>query len=88
MSQDAVQRALTGQGESNTTEYKGTFDPDDTGSWCEIVKEIVAIANSGGGMILFGIDDDGQLSSQDTSRVLDVDPAEIVDQINKYTGRQ
>ncbi|MFB6271926.1 MAG: RNA-binding domain-containing protein [Salinibacter sp.] len=88
MPQDAVQRALNGQGETNTTEYKETFDPDDTGSWCEIVKEIVAIANTGGGMILFGIDDDGQLSSQDTSPVLNVDPAEIVDQINKYTGRQ
>lgn len=88
MPQDTVQRALSGLGETNTTEYKETFNPDDTGSWCEIVKEIVAIANTGGGMILFGIDDDGQLSSQDLSPVLNVDPAEIVDQINKYTGRQ
>jgi len=46
---DLIQKALTAKRESKSVEFKETFDPTSPGDWCEVVKDIVAIANSGGG---------------------------------------
>jgi len=49
--------------ESKHTDFKGRFDTSKAEDWCEIVKDIVAMANSGGGSIVAGIDDDGTPSA-------------------------
>jgi predicted HTH transcriptional regulator len=40
-------------------DFKSTFDVNAPGDWLEIIKDIVAFANSGGGTILIGVNDDG-----------------------------
>lgn len=46
------------------------------------------MANSGGGVILLGLNDDGTPSGRDIEPALRVDPADVVNQIHKYTGVQ
>lgn len=74
--------------ESAELEFKSTFAPDSAQDWCELVKDIVAIANSGGGVIVFGIEDDGSPSIGNIDHILDLDPAVFGDKISKYTGRR
>src|SRR5581483_2223684 len=52
----------------------------------ELVKDLVAMANSGGGFILVGINDDGLPSGLDVSTVLRLDPAHLTDKVYRYTG--
>ena len=75
------------QNESAGLDFKESFDPGVSSCWCELVKDIVALANSGGGAIVFGVNDDGSPSSADLEAVLGIDPATIVDKIKKYTGQ-
>jgi len=51
--------------EDDTLEFKDRFDPKNTGDWCELIKDIVAMANSGGGRIVIGANDDGTSSAYD-----------------------
>jgi hypothetical protein len=82
-------RALHAKRESKTVDFKRSFDPDNGGEWCEVIKDIVAMANSGGGTIIVGVDNDGTSPGDPTvSRVLALDPAQITDKIAKYTGVQ
>jgi len=61
---------------------------ESTGDWCELVKDIVAMANSGGGALVIGIRDDGKPSGADCTALLAFDPAKVVDKIASYTGEQ
>lgn len=74
--------------ESKRVEFKERFDPNKKGDWCEIIKDIVAIANSGGGKILFGLKDSGEVSEVSVLALLEIDPALVTDKIAKYTGVQ
>lgn len=75
--------------ESREVDFKATFDPDQRGSWCELIKDIVAMANSGGGTILFGVDDDGTVVDDESAlKILEVDPATFTDKIARFTGTQ
>src|SRR5437867_6695518 len=73
--------------EAADLDFKATFDPDSTGDWCELVKDIVAFANSGGGWIVFGVNDDGTLANADLGPLRKLDPAIVVDKIEKYTDQ-
>ena len=46
-----IEKAKAAKRESKYIEFKVSFDIDSTQDWCEIIKDIVAIANSGGGII-------------------------------------
>lgn len=71
--------------ESAAVDFKESIDFDSPKDRCEIVKDIVAMANSGGGYLLIGVKDDGTLSAFDVTLVLNLDLAKITDQIRKYT---
>jgi Putative DNA-binding domain len=71
--------------EGMDVDFKSTFDTSAAG-WCEIVKDIVAFANSGGGAIVFGVNDDGSCAAADIEAVCAVDPAAIADKVKKYTS--
>jgi hypothetical protein len=79
---------LDAKRESKRVEFKAEFDPSSAQAWCEGLKDIVSIANSGGGVILFGVSKDGKASGSDLSSLLALDPAVIVDKIAQYTGEQ
>lgn len=82
-----IQAAITAESESAHIDFKERFDTKSSGDWCEIVKDIVAMANSGGGCLVFGLQDDGTPSDWDPQPVLDLDPATVTDKIFKYTAR-
>lgn len=77
--------ALSQESETNNVEFKSEFDTNSKKDWCEIIKDIVAIANSGGGVIVFGLDNHGNPSRRDVSNLEKLDPAHITDKIKKYT---
>jgi len=85
----ATKDAVRSKSESRAVDFKSKFDPAFPADWCELVKDIVAIANSGGGSILIGVDDDGKCCGPAAcAKLLDLDPAVITDKIAKYTGAQ
>ena len=81
-------KAKNAKRESKHIERKEKFDIDQPGDWCEIIKDIVAMANSGGGCILVGIKNDGTPSGWDPTPLLNIDPADITNKVAKYTGEQ
>lgn len=85
---DLVDKGLMAKRESKYVEFKRSFDPASAGEWCEIIKDVVAMANSGGGVIVVGLENNGQPSGDDVSLVLAIDQATLVDKINRYTGYQ
>lgn len=56
---ELLEKGLAAKRESKFVEFKESFDPKDSGDWCEIAKDIVAIANTGGGIILIGLSNVG-----------------------------
>lgn len=86
--QSLIDRAASAKRESKYVEFKESFDSTRGDEWCEIIKDIVAMANTGGGVITFGVENDGKRSHWDPSRMLKLDPAVITDKIARYTGEQ
>ena len=84
---DRFQKALRRKYESKNVEFKEGFRKSTT-EWCEIVKDIVAMSNTGGGVILFGLNNNGTPSGEDTSAVAQLDPATITDKVYRYTRHQ
>src|SRR5713226_2737597 len=82
----AVRVVDEAENESAGLDFKAGFSPFALHDWCELLKDIVAMANTGGGEIVVGVNDDGTPSGQDLAPFLDLDPAMVVDKIQKYTG--
>ncbi|MEQ8368173.1 MAG: putative DNA binding domain-containing protein [Roseicyclus sp.] len=81
--------AETATTEDERLDFKSEFAPDlKKAFWVEIVKDIVAFANTVGGAIVFGVNDDGSISNTDCSELISFDPAKITDQVALYTGTQ
>jgi hypothetical protein len=86
---DLLKKVLQAKRESRQIEFKQSFDPDSKRDWLEkMVRSIVAIANSGGGIIIFGLDKGGNTTVNDIKPVLSIDQATITDKINTYTQTQ
>ena len=83
-----MERAGTATSKSKYIDFKRQFDEASREGWCEIIKDVVAMANSGGGIIVFGAESDGRSSPMDHASLLAYDTAKITDQILKYTGYQ
>jgi Putative DNA-binding domain/EC042_2821-lke REase len=81
-------KALAAQRESKHVEFKEKFDHTDAQDLCEVVKDIVAMANSGGGHILFGVKNDGSVSGWDCTLLHGLDSAQLTDKIASYVGEQ
>jgi len=73
-------------GESATVDFKASFDPQATQDWCELIKDIVAMSNSGGGTIIVGVADDGSASGTDLQDLLGLDAADVTNKLHSYTG--
>ncbi len=73
-----VDKGLKAKRESKYVEFKRSFDPASTGAWCELIKDIVAMANTGGGVILIGLDNGGIPSKEDVQPVFNIDHATLV----------
>jgi len=83
-----LHKALNAQRESKYVDFKSEFNVENDGDWCELIKDIIAMTNSGGGVIIFGIKNNGSFSGFDVTPVLNYDPANITNKISKYTNEQ
>ena len=54
--------------------------------WLEILKDVVSMANSGGGLIFIGLNDDGLPSGFDVTGACEIDPATFTNKIYSYTN--
>jgi hypothetical protein len=81
-----IQAALLLTGETASVDFKRSLDPGNQGEWLEVIKDVVALSNTGGGVILIGLEDDGAPSHCDVSAAGDIDSAVLTDKIHKYTG--
>jgi Putative DNA-binding domain/EC042_2821-lke REase len=79
-------RATAAKRESKYVEFKEAFDPKSDGAWIELIKDFAAIANSGGGVIVVGVRNDGSSSAGDVRPVLNLDGATIGDKLVRYVG--
>lgn len=74
---EIIAKAKSAKRESKYLDFKSEFDPNSAAAWCELVKDIVACANSGGGVLVFGVNNDGSVSGGDLSAVKEMDVATI-----------
>jgi hypothetical protein len=83
---ELLDRAEKAKRESRYLDFKETFDPSSDPEFIELVKDLVAMANSGGGVIVVGVRNNATLSGAGVKPVLDLDPAKISDKVYRYTG--
>lgn len=83
-----MERAESASRKSKHLEFKREFEVASGQAWCELIKDIVAIANSGGGIIIIGVANDGSNAAFDASVLLAHDTADIANRIARYTGNQ
>ncbi|MGD0060735.1 MAG: ATP-binding protein, partial [Verrucomicrobiia bacterium] len=83
---DLLRKALSASRESKHVEFKSVFHPDSAEHWCELVKDIAAISNSGGGIIVVGLDSRGLPVEESCPELRDLDPADVADKLTRYTG--
>jgi Putative DNA-binding domain/EC042_2821-lke REase len=82
---DKLAAALVRTNECADVDFKTSFDVNAPRDWLEIIKDIAAMANSGGGFLLVGMNDDASPSGNDVTGLLSVDPADLANRIHKYT---
>jgi len=74
-------------GRPRPSSSKKEFDPSDRRSLCETLKDVLAMANSGGGVIVVGVDGQGRPTGKDVKQPLDTDPADLANKPTAFTGR-
>lgn len=79
-------RRIDAPAEAGDVDFKSQFDINLDGYWLEVIKDIVAMANSGGGAILFGVNDDGTPASFDCQPLLGFDSSRITAKVRSKTG--
>jgi predicted HTH transcriptional regulator len=73
--------------ESAALDFKASFDSQATQDWCELIKDIVAMSNSGGGTIIIGVSDEGSPSGAELNGILGLDSADLTNKIHSYTDQ-
>jgi hypothetical protein len=86
-SRPLIEEALSASREAKAVDFKAEFDPSDRRSLCETLKDVLAMANSGGGVIVVGVDGQGRPTGGDVRRLLDTDPADLANKMAAFTGR-
>jgi hypothetical protein len=67
-------------------EFRPAFSTSSLRDWCELVRDLVAIANSGGGMVVIGLDDQGRPTLAPSGAAPALDATAIDERVHKYTG--
>jgi hypothetical protein len=83
-----IERARSATSESKYIDFKREFHTTSTEAWCEVIKDMIAMANSGGGIIVFGVEDNGTNFEMDHTALLAFDTADTTNKIAKYTNFQ
>lgn len=88
LSDSACAQLMSVRRESSALDFKASFDPDAPGDWCELIKDLVAMANTSGGYVLVGANDDGTSSLSSILITRRIDQAVLIDKLSKYTEVQ
>lgn len=80
-----ILKAETVNQESRQLDFKGHFENTHE-CWCALTKDIVAMANSGGGILVFGANSTGTPSGANCNALLECDLAVISSKVFKWTG--
>ena len=83
-----IDQGMLATRESKYIEFKSEFNVSSAEAWCEVIKDIIALANSGGGIIVFGVANDGLSTNADLEPIMKCDAADITNRIAKYTDVQ
>ena len=86
--EDLYAKVLERKRESKNLDFKEQFDLGSQRDWCEVVKDVIAISNTGGGAIVFGLRNNGAPAGTDISAIPNLDPADLTNKIFKYTNQQ
>jgi hypothetical protein len=86
--QALIAHALALDCETAMVDFKSTFDTHNRGEFLEMLKDIVAMTNSGGGIIIFGLLSNGTPSGLPVDDIAALDPAKITDGFYKFTDCQ
>lgn len=78
---------MTAKSETADVDFKLLWDHTQPADCLEVIKDIIAMANSGGGVIVIGADDSG-VPINAFNPATKCDPAFLNDKIAKYTGIQ
>ncbi len=62
--------------------------PSTPGVWVELAKDVASLANSGGGVIVFGVARDGSLTGWNPEHLLQVGMGRIHRELDSYVGGQ
>ena len=81
---ERLRGALEASSESQAVQFWLSFDGSVERDWLVLVRDVVAIANSGGGAIVIGVDPSGQPAGE--ARHLAVD--DLLGRIEQYTGKR
>ena len=83
---DDVATALAAARPSQRVAFWPELKPSTPGVWCELAKDAVALANSGGGVIVFGVGRDGALTGWNPEHLLQVGMARLHREVDAYVG--
>src|SRR5437773_10750594 len=73
--------------ETATVEFKSGVDANDRRYWVQIVRSVVAMYNSSGGVIVFGLDSGGKPVGGDLAAIRAMDPIQVSDKVKHFTDR-
>lgn len=82
-----LNKAITATSETADVDYKLLWDHTQLADCVEVIKDIIAMANSGGGVIVIGADDNGNPVNP-YNPATKCDPAYLNDKVARYTGIQ
>lgn len=83
-----LEKAKKNRTETKDVEFKQEFDISSTHDFVELTKDFVAMANSGGGIILIGVDNNCTPSGFYVTDVLNIDTADITKKIKRFIGSE
>ena len=75
--EELIDQALQTSSESPEVDFKERFDASNNKDWVEIIQDIMAMANSAGGVIVFGLNNQGRPVATGTTaeEIIQIDPA-------------
>ena len=83
---DHLDRALGAKRQSKHVAFRASFDPSSDEQWCELVRDLVAMANTDGGALVLGLDAAGGPVGVDPAVVHALDRSSVIERVRLYTG--
>ena len=83
-----LDQALAATRATRRIAFRTELDLEAPGAWCELISDVTALANSGGGVIVVGLDKTGTPTGWDPSELLAAGTGAVVDQLASYVGER